>query len=343
MVTSIGNTVWQDQSTESIGSDIDPSTLATIIYTSGTTGNPKGVMLSHHNIVENVKSVHEVMPIDPGQRVMSFLPLCHIFERSASFSYLYQGAEVTFTALDNLGGEDGDLRRVKPHFMTCVPRLLEKIYEKIYQKGMELTGLKRKLFFWAMSLTEDYAYDKSYTGWAKIQRNIADKLIFSKWREALGGNVVGILTGSAPCPLRMAQVFSAAGIPIREGYGLTESSPGITINQYTPGMAMLGTVGPVLRNVQIQIDDSDGGYGEGEGEILAAGPNIMLGYYNKPEQTAEVLIDIDGTKWLRTGDIGKIIKNKNGTEFLKITDRKKELLKTSGGKYVAPAPIENIS
>ena len=248
---------------------------------------------------------------------------------------------MTYTALEKLGGEDGDLRRVKPHFMTCVPRLLEKIYEKIYQKGMELTGLKRKLFFWAMSLTEDYAYDKPYSSWAKTQRNIADKLIFSKWREALGGNVVGILTGSAPCPLRMAQVFSAAGIPIREGYGLTESSPGITINQYTPGMAMLGTVGPVLRNVQIQIDDSDGGYGEGEGEILAAGPNIMQGYYNKPEQTAEVLIEIDGTTWLRTGDIGKIIKNKNGTEFLKITDRKKELLKTSGGKYVAPAPIEN--
>ena len=335
------HTVWENQAVDTVGSEIDPQTLATIIYTSGTTGNPKGVMLTHHNIVENVKSVHEIMPVDPGNRVMSFLPLCHIFERSASFSYLYKGLEVTYTALDNLGGEDGDLRRVKPHFMTCVPRLLEKIYEKIYQKGMELTGVKRKLFFWAMALTEDYAYDKQYVGWAKIQRNLADKLIFSKWREALGGEVIGILTGSAPCPLRMAQVFSAAGIPIREGYGLTESSPGITINQYRPGMAMLGTVGPVLKNVQIRIDDTDGGYGEGEGEILAAGPNIMQGYYNKPEKTAEVLVEIDGVKWLRTGDIGKIIKGENGTEFLKITDRKKELLKTSGGKYVAPAPIEN--
>ncbi len=333
--------VWQNQPTTSIGADISPESLATIIYTSGTTGNPKGVMLTHTNILENVKSVHEVMPLEPGQRVMSFLPLCHIFERTASFSYLYQGVQVTYTALDNLGGEEGDLRRVQPHFMTCVPRLLEKIYEKIYQKGLELTGLKRKLFFWAMSLTDDYTYDKQYSGWAKMQRTIADKLIFSKWREALGGSVVGIITGSAPCPVKMARVFSAAGIPIREGYGLTESSPGLTINHFTEGMAMLGTVGPVLTNVKIRIDESDALYQDGEGEILAAGPNIMKGYYNKPEETAQVLEVVDGETWLHTGDVGKIVKNSQGVEFLKITDRKKELLKTSGGKYVAPAPIEN--
>jgi long-chain acyl-CoA synthetase len=224
--------------------------------------------------------------------------------------------------------------------MTCVPRLLEKVYEKIYQKGLELKGVKNRLFFWALDLTEDYAYDKKYVGLEKIKRVIADKLIFSKWREALGGHLVGIITGSAPCPERIAQVFSAAGIPIREGYGLTESAPGITINGYNEGEALLGTVGPVLDKVEIRID-LKGDYQEGEGEILATGPNIMLGYYNKPEETAAVIQTIDGKRWLRTGDIGKIIKHRNGREFLKITDRKKELLKTSGGKYVAPAPIEN--
>ncbi len=334
--------IWQDQSKTAPDENISEHDLATIIYTSGTTGHPKGVMLTHHNIVENVKSVYKVMPIAPGQRVMSFLPLCHIFERTASFSYLYQGFEVTYTALDNLGGEEGDLRRVKPHFMTCVPRLLEKIYEKIYQKGLELSGVKRKLFFWALALTEDYDYDKKFTGLAKVQRQIADRLIFSKWREALGGSMVGIITGSAPCPVKMARVFSAAGIPIREGYGLTESAPGLTINQFREGMAMLGSVGPTLDNVKIRIDTRDGNYREGEGEILAAGPNIMQGYYNKPEESARVLEEVDGVTWLHTGDVGTLVEGENGVRFLKITDRKKELLKTSGGKYVAPAPIENL-
>ncbi len=334
-------TIWSNKASSSTDRGIRGSDLATIIYTSGTTGHPKGVMLTHRNIVENVKAVNELTPLVAGQRVLSFLPLCHIFERSASFANIYTGASVTYTGLDNLGGEDGDLRRIQPHFLTCVPRLLEKIYEKIYQKGLELTGLKRWLFFWAMRLTEDYSYDKTYWGLARIKRDIADRLIFSKWRAALGGHVQGIITGSAPCPLRIAQVFSAAGIPIREGYGLTESSPGITINRFQPGMAMLGTVGPTITGVDIRIDESDGIYADGEGEILAAGPNIMRGYYNKPEESARVLPEIDGRTWLRTGDVGKIVKGPSGVEFLKITDRKKELLKTSGGKYVAPAPIEN--
>ena len=224
--------------------------------------------------------------------------------------------------------------------MTCVPRLLEKIYEKIYQKGLQLGGIKKAIFFWALRLTKTYDYDKQYKGWAKVKMKIADKLIFTKWRAALGGNMKGIITGAAPCPMRIAQVFSAAGIPIREGYGLTEASPGISISLFEKNGAKLGTVGPVLKNVTVKIDPSDTHYGPGEGEILASGPNIMMGYYNKPEQTREVLEEHNGTIWLRTGDIGKLV-NIHGRQFLKITDRKKELLKTSGGKYVAPAPIES--
>ncbi len=332
--------LWKTQSADAPEDNAKETDLMTIIYTSGTTGDPKGVMLSHRNITQNVKEVHKLTPIDPGQRVLSFLPLCHIFERSASWSYIYGGHEMTFAALDNLGGEEGDLRKIKPHFMTCVPRLLEKIYEKIYAKGSELTGLKKKLFFWALALTEDYEFDKEYSGLAKIKRSIADKLIFSKWREALGGEMRGILSGSAPLSRRIAQVFSAAGIPIREGYGLTESSPGITIDRYVKNQSMLGTVGPVIDCVEVQIDTTGGEYQPGEGEILASGPNIMMGYYNKPEETAKTLIEMDGKTWLRTGDIGKFVDGPSGLKYLKITDRKKELLKTSAGKYIPPAPIE---
>ena len=343
-----GRPYWKDifsndgkEKVKEIMAQIKPDEMATIIYTSGTTGNPKGVMLSHNNIVSNVNGVKALLPVNAGERVLSFLPVCHVFERSALYAYIYAGASVVFTGTDNLGGEGGDLAAIQPHFFTTVPRLLEKVYEKIYNKGLTLTGLKKKLFFWALAMADDYEYDKKYSGFAGFKRGIADKLIYSKWRGALGGNVKGILTGAAPCPVKMAKVFSAAGIPIREGYGLTETSPGLTINTYKAGGAMLGTVGPTLPNVEILIDRSDGDYREGEGEILAKGPNIMMGYYNKPEATAAVTKEIDGISWFCTGDIGKLIKTKNGGEFLKITDRKKELLKTSGGKYVAPAPIEN--
>ncbi len=319
----------------------DPASLATIIYTSGTTGNPKGVMLSHNNIVSNVMGVKSLLPTKPGDVIMSFLPLCHVFERSASYAYTYSSANVVFTGTDNLGGESGDLQAIKPHFFTTVPRLLEKVYEKIYNKGLQLEGTKKKLFFWALSLTDDFEYDKNFGGLDGIKRKVADRLIFSKWRDALGGNVKGILTGAAPCPEKMAKVISAAGIPIREGYGLTETSPGLTIGRYDKGYAKLGTVGPPLDGVEIMIDRSDGDYRDGEGEILAYGPNIMMGYYNKPEATAKVMKDIDGKTWFCTGDIGKMVDGSNGVKFLKITDRKKELLKTSGGKYVAPAPIES--
>lgn len=343
-----GRPFWEDifeedgqEEVEALKANVSPKDLATIIYTSGTTGEPKGVMLSHHNIVSNVTDVMAIFPISSGHKVLSFLPLCHIFERAALYAYTYLGVSITFTGTDNLGGDEGDLKAVKPHFFTTVPRLLEKVYEKIYNKGLDLTGVKKSLFFWALSLTEDYDYDKQYGGLAALKRSIADKLIFSKWREALGGNVMGIITGAAPCPAKMAKVFSAAGIPIREGYGLTETSPGLAIGRFTAGGAKIGTIGPALKSVTLRLDSDEGFYTEGEGEILAKGPNVMLGYYNKPEATAEVFKDIDGERWFRTGDVGRFVKGPSGEQFLQITDRKKELLKTSGGKYVAPAPIEN--
>ena len=343
-----GRPYWQDIFTDEGQEEVEarmeavrPGDLATLIYTSGTTGNPKGVMLSHANIVSNVKAVREIFPVDPGDRALSFLPLCHIFERTASYVYTAHGVSVAFTGTDNLGGEEGDLKSVQPHFFTTVPRLLEKVYEKIYNKGLELSGVARRLFFWALSLTEDYEYDKQYSGLAAIQRTIADRVIFSKWRAALGGRVKGVVTGAAPCPVRIAQVFSAAGIPVREGYGLTETSPGLSISRFEPGGSKLGCVGPPLTGVELRIDTEGEDYRPGEGEILAKGPNIMLGYYNKPEATAEVMKEIDGEQWFCTGDVGKMVEGPAGNSFLKITDRKKELLKTSGGKYVAPAPIEN--
>ena len=319
---------------------VTPDDLATIIYTSGTTGNPKGVMLTHRNIITAVRDTLESFPLDRGVKVLSFLPYCHIFERACIYGYTDACVEVYCTGTDNLGGETGDLQRVKPHFFTTVPRLLEKVYDKIYAKGLELTGVKRKLFFWALSLTEDYEYDKVYSFIEKSKRKLADRLIFSKWREALGGNVKGIVTGAAPCPRKMAQVFSAAGIPIMEGYGLTETSPTLTINRFD-GQALLGSVGVPIASVDIIIDEEDGQYGPGEGEILAHGPNVMQGYYRQPEKTAAVFKEVKGKQYFKTGDIGKFVQGPKDSLYLFITDRKKELLKTSGGKYVAPAPIEN--
>ena len=336
--------IWTDEGADEvkkISDSIQTEDLATIIYTSGTTGNPKGVMLSHANIVSNAFGVREILPIASGKTALSFLPICHIFERTAALTYIYLGISIVFTGTDNLGGEDGDLRKIKPHFFTTVPRLLEKVYEKIYNKGLELEGVKKKLFFWALGMTDNYEYNDTFGGLSGVKRSIADKLIFSKWREALGGNVEGILTGAAPCPPKMLRVFSGAGIPVREGYGLTETSPGLTMGRFVNNQAKIGTVGPALKGVEILIDSSEGEYLEGEGEILASGKNIMMGYYNKPDKTAEVMKEIDGKTWFKTGDVGKMVKGPGGHDFLKITDRKKELLKTSGGKYVAPSPIEN--
>ncbi len=306
-----------------LSDSIQPEDLATLIYTSGTTGLPKGVMLSHKNLISNVKEVGSHLPLEAGLKALSFLPLCHVFERAVSYCYISKGVNIYYSSVDTLAEK---LSTVKPNFFTTVPRLLEKVFEKIVNGGMQKKGISKKIFTWALNLTKSYEYDQE----PSITMKIADKLVYSKIREKLGGQVIGIVTGSAPCPLSIAQFFSAAGIPIREGYGLTETSPVLTFGRFSKGGAMLGTVGTAISNVELKIAD--------DGEILAKGPNIMMGYYNKPEETAAVLKE-DG--WFSTGDIGKFITGTNGTKFLKITDRKKQLLKTSGGKYVAPAPIEN--
>ena len=344
-----GRPLWTDfindknlEQVESLSQKVKTDDLATIIYTSGTTGNPKGVMLTHQNIISVVESCCELLPVKKEERVLSFLPLCHIFERAVLYVYTAIGSEIYFTGTDNLGGESGDLATVKPFYFTTVPRLLEKVYEKIYNKGLALTGVKKKLFFWALSLTDSFEHGKKYSGLDAVKRKIADKLIFSKWREALGGNVKAIATGAAACPSRIARVFSAAGIIITEGYGLTETSPVLSLNHFYGGSNKIGTVGVSLDICDIVIDRSEGDYNEGEGEILAAGPNIMLGYYKQPEQTAAVFKEMNGKTYFRTGDIGTFVDGPNGKKYLKITDRKKELLKTSGGKYVAPAPIESL-
>jgi long-chain acyl-CoA synthetase len=321
---------------------VKPDDLMTIIYTSGTTGNPKGVMLTHRNIVFNVEAVRKIVPIVPGDRVLSFLPVSHVFERVAVYFFTGAGISVSFTGTDNLGGEEGDLRAIKPHFFTTVPRLLEKVYEKIVSKGMELKGLKRALFFDALGLAEQWEFNTKYSGWKGIRWAIAQKLIFSKWREALGGNIKAVVTGASACPMKIMRVFNSAGIPVREAYGMTEAAPGISINGFAPNDVLLGSVGSIIEGIEVRIDMAGSDYRPDEGEILAKGPGVMLGYYKQPEKTDEMIREIDGERWLATGDVGKLVQGPNGKLFLKITDRKKELLKTSGGKYVAPTPIESV-
>ncbi len=319
---------------EAIKATIKTDDLATLIYTSGTTGNPKGVMLSHANILSNLNAVAPLIPMAVHDEALSFLPLCHIFERIVVYAYMTRGVVVNYPqGVDTLGES---LTEIKPHFFTTVPRLLEKIYEKIVTGANSQGGLKASIFFWAEGLTNQYEFDFEPKGLNAIKWKIADKIVFSKVREKLGGRVKGILTAAAACPLKMAQFFSAIGVPVREGYGMTETSPAIAVSGYAKNLALLGTVGPVVKGTTVKIDVDEEAYGSNAGEILVKGPNVMMGYYNMPEKTAEEFTE-DG--WFKTGDVGKLIK-KNKVEFLKITDRKKELLKTSGGKYVAPAPIE---
>jgi long-chain acyl-CoA synthetase len=301
---------------------IQPDDLLTLIYTSGTTGTPKGVMLTHHNLISNVVASGEVCPVTAEHKILSFLPLSHIFERMLVYLYLYVGAGIYYAeSMETIGD---NLKEVKPFCFSTVPRLLEKVYDKIVSKGTELTGVKRKLFFWALDLGHRYELDGANGKWYEFQLALANKLIFNKWREALGGNVGVIVSGAAALQPRLARVFTAAQIPVLEGYGLTETSPVICVNRLAKGMRKFGSVGPPIRDVQVKIAD--------DGEVLCKGPNVMKGYYKRPDFTAEVLKD----GWLYTGDIGKL---ENG--LLLITDRKKEIFKTSGGKYIAPQVMEN--
>lgn len=307
---------------KNISSKIRSEDLATIIYTSGTTGKPKGVMLSHNNILSNVIACVPCLPV-ADLKVLSFLPLNHIFERMISYFYMYKGASIYYAeSLESIGD---NLKEVKPNMFTTVPRLLEKVYDKIMKKGSDLTGIKKKLFFWAHDLATKFEINQNQGVWYNAQLALANKLIFSKWREALGNNILCIVSGGAACQVRLIRIFTAAKIPILEGYGLTETSPVISVNRYQEENRRFGTVGPVIDDVAVKIAD--------DGEILCKGPNIMMGYYRQPELTKEVITD----SWFHTGDIGTLVDNK----FLKITDRKKEMFKTSGGKYVAPLPIEN--
>ena len=312
-----------DSTIRELKANVRNEDLATIIYTSGTTGNPKGVMLSHNNLLSNVLACKPIIPADAESRVLSFLPACHVYERMLHYLYMYCGSSIHFAeSMDTIGE---NIKEVKPHVFTAVPRLLEKVFDKIMAKGDELKGIKRALFFWAVSLAEEY--DVQGKGWwYRFRLAIARKLIFSKWQEALGGEVRAIASGSAALQPRLARIFHAAGVKVLEGYGLTETSPVVAVNHLNGNGVRFGTVGPLIDKVQVKIAE--------DGEILVKGPNVMLGYYNKPEATDET---IDKEGWFHTGDIGEMVEGR----FLKITDRKKEIFKTSGGKYIIPQAMEN--
>lgn len=304
--------------------NVQEDDLASIIYTSGTTGKPKGVLLTHKNIVANVKGSTEKFDLDKGHLTsLSFLPCCHIFERTVLYIYQANGVPIHFA--ESLDTISQNLQEIKPNVMTVVPRVLEKVYDKIYAKGSELTGIKKKLFFWAMGLGEKYNVPNTNGGWYNWQLKWARKLIFSKWQEALGGNLDYLVSGSAPLSPRLAKIFAAANIPVLEGYGLTETSPVISVNDRRNNGWKIGSIGKILSNVTVKIAE--------DGEILAQGPSISQGYYKDEEKTKEAFIN----GWFHTGDIGRI--DEEG--FLFITDRKKEMFKTSGGKYIAPQVIEN--
>lgn len=304
---------------ESYKVQVLPEDILTLIYTSGTTGTPKGVMLTHDNLVKNFQNSAVLLP-EGIRKGLSFLPLSHIFERMVVYLYMYCDTSVYYA--ESMDTIVADIQHVKPNVFSTVPRLLEKVYEKIMEKGKALTGIKRGFFFWSVALGEQFEFEN---GWFyKLKLGIARKLVFKKWQEALGGNIVVIISGGAALNPRLARIFWAAGMPVFEGYGLTETSPVITVNHF--GNTMFGTVGPVIKGVEIKIAE--------DGEVLARGHDIMKGYYLRDDLTAET---IDEEGWFHTGDIGEIVKGR----FLKITDRKKEIFKTAGGKYVAPQTLEN--
>ncbi|MGZ4118205.1 MAG: AMP-dependent synthetase/ligase, partial [Bacteroidia bacterium] len=309
---------------EAIKNSIKPNDLFSILYTSGTTGNPKGVMLSHNNLISNSIACQILAPFEHNWKALSFLPLNHVYERMLSTLYFYLGVSVYYAeSIDTIGE---NLKEVKPQIFGTVPRLLEKVYDKIVATGEAQTGIKKKLFFWALDLGLRYELNGANGWWYELQLKIANMLVFSKWRAALGGNVVAVASGGAALQPRLARVFQAGKIKVLEGYGLTETSPVIAVNNFLPNGIKFGTVGPVIDGVVVSFAE--------DGEILVKGPNVMLGYYNRPDATAET---IDSNGWFHTGDIGVLEDNR----FLKITDRKKEIFKTSGGKYIAPVMIEN--
>jgi long-chain acyl-CoA synthetase len=320
----VGKEAWNEKKLTEAKTNVESDSIATIIYTSGTTGVPKGVMLSHENIVSNVISATRRFPFeDRNQKALSFLPLCHIFERTFIYGYLYNSISVYFA--ESLETISENLNEVKPNFMTAVPRLLEKVYDKIYAKGNDLTGLKKTLFYWAVEVGLKYDPNHQSNILYNIKHWIAYKLILSKWKKALGGNLEIICSGSAPLQSRLARVFSAAGMTIAEAYGLTETSPAISVNDLRNGGLRIGTVGKIIDGIEVVIAD--------DGEILCKGPNVMKGYFKDPDQTNAVM---EGN-YFKTGDIGSL--DEDG--FLKITDRKKQMFKTSGGKYIAPQVIES--
>ena len=320
-----GAALDNQEAVEAAKASVLPEDLATIIYTSGTTGVPKGVMLSHHNVTTNVIASSNRLPLEPGKATaLSFLPLCHIFERVILYFYVYHSITIYFA--ESLETISDNLKEVKPEMMTAVPRLLEKVYDKIYARGNDLEGIKQKLFYWAVDLGLQYQPYGKNGFWYGFKLKIARKLIFSKWKEALGGNLQLIASGSAPLQPRLAQVFTAAGMTIVEGYGLTETSPVISVNDMRNGGFKIGTVGKIIDGITVKIAD--------DGEILCKGPNVMQGYYKDHERTSQVM----SGDYFHTGDIGEF----DADGFLKITDRKKEMFKTSGGKYIAPALIEGV-
>lgn len=311
---------------------VTPEHLATIIYTSGTTGTPKGVMLTHKNIYTDVMYSKQSFPfLDTPFKVLSFLPLNHIFEKCVSYIYLFSGNGIYYAeSLETIGV---NLREIKPDGFTTVPRLLEKVFERIVTTGSQLTGIKKKLFFWSVALAEKYATPEAQSISYKIKLGIANRLVFSKWRDSLGGNIKFIITGGAACQVKLLRIFNAAKIAVYEGYGPTENSPVICVNRWSePGASMIGTVGPVIDGIEVKLAE--------DGEICVKGSTVMKGYYKRPDLTAETVID----GWLHTGDIGVWVESPDKPHFklLKITDRKKEIFKTSGGKYVAPQALENI-
>lgn len=320
----LGDDNKHDNELESRKNAVRPEDLATLIYTSGTTGQPKGVMLSHNNLVSNViHSCARIPNFSAGAKALSFLPICHVFERMLTYLYLYNSFAIYFAeSIEKVGD---NIREVKPEIFSAVPRLLEKVYDKIIAKGNEQTGIKKTLFFWAVDLAKRYDPETN-GGFYNFQLGIARKLIFSKWQEALGGNVGAIVSGGAALNPKLNGIFSAAGFNVQEGYGLTETSPVIAVNGPDHTTKRIGSVGKPIPNVEVKIAE--------DGEVLCKGPNVMMGYYKRQDATDEVL---EASGWFHTGDIGEIIEG----EFLKITDRKKEIFKTSGGKYVAPQIIEN--